>query len=221
MTRAAKVRWLKASLATWRRKHAYRQRKANIAHQKNDVKGVNKWSTEMRRAGVEIRRRQRQIHALTAKPKPKSKPSLRARAVANAASHIGTYETCYNGNYGSIERWQRRFGFGRVAWCGIFCGNMLLSVGIRPSSLIASVAEIERLARNRQDVFRGWTENEKSALPGDLVVLGGHGRHVGMVESVNADRSINTIEGNCGNAVRRMRRSRAVVYGIAQVNFPG
>ena len=31
---------LRASLALWRRRHAYRQRKLDIAHQKNDAAGV-------------------------------------------------------------------------------------------------------------------------------------------------------------------------------------
>ena len=37
--------------------------------------------------------------------------------------------------------------------------------------------------------------------PGDLIVWGG--RHIGMVESVDADGSIHTIEGNSSNAVSR------------------
>jgi surface antigen len=37
--------------------------------------------------------------------------------------------------------------------------------------------------------------------PGDLIVWGG--RHVGIVESVDADGSIDTIEGNSSNAVSR------------------
>ena len=37
--------------------------------------------------------------------------------------------------------------------------------------------------------------------PGDLIVWGG--RHIGIVESVDADGSIHTIEGNSSNAVSR------------------
>jgi CHAP domain len=37
--------------------------------------------------------------------------------------------------------------------------------------------------------------------PGDLIVWGG--RHIGIVESVDPDGSIHTIEGNSSNAVSR------------------
>ena len=41
----------------------------------------------------------------------------------------------------------------------------------------------------------------ETANPGDLIVWGG--RHIGIVESVDADGSIRTIEGNSSNAVSR------------------
>ena len=42
--------------------------------------------------------------------------------------------------------------------------------------------------------------------PGDLIVWGG--RHIGMVESVGADGSINTIEGNSSDSVARRTYGR-------------
>lgn len=214
MTRKARLAFYRRSLALWRRRHRYRQRKADFYHLKNNRAGVDKWYRLMKAAGVMVRKRQAQIRALT----PKPKPSARGKVVAKARSYLGVYETSYNGG-GIITVWQRRLGFNRAPWCGIFCGNMLLHGGIRVSPAIASVAQIEEMAKRRQAPFRGWTLDEKQAFPGDLVVIGSYGQHVGMVERVNPDGSLTTIEGNCGNAVRRMYRSRAVVRGIAQVNF--
>lgn len=215
MSRKARLAWLRRSLALWRRKHKFRTRRADYYHLKNDRAGVDKWYRLMKQAGVMIRKRRGQIAALT----PKPRKSKRGVVVAKARTYIGVYETSYNGGP-TINYWQARFGFGRVPWCGIFCGNMLLAGGISVPSGIASVALIENMARQHQTPFRGWTTDEKRAFPGDLAVIGSYGQHVELVEKVNPDGSLTTIGGNVGNAVRRMHRSRASVRGIAQVNFP-
>lgn len=54
---------LRASLALWRRRHAYRQRKLDVAHQKNDAAGVKKWHALLEEAGQNIRRREQQLQA--------------------------------------------------------------------------------------------------------------------------------------------------------------
>lgn len=59
---------LKASLALWRRRHAYRQRKLDIAHAKNDQPGIDKWHRLLVEAGQMIRRREQQIEDKTGKP---------------------------------------------------------------------------------------------------------------------------------------------------------
>ena len=57
--------------------------------------------------------------------------------------------------------------------------------------------------------------------PGDIVLFdwGGDGTedHVGLVESVNADGSINTVEGNAPNGVRRRHRSLSTITGYGHV----
>jgi hypothetical protein len=60
---------LRASLALWRRRHAYRQRKLDIAHQKNDKAGIAKWHGLLAEAGELIRRRERQLNDTPARPK--------------------------------------------------------------------------------------------------------------------------------------------------------
>lgn len=60
---------LKASLALWRRRHAYRQRKLDIAHKRNDTVAIAKWHKLLVEAGEMIRRREAQIEAKTGRPK--------------------------------------------------------------------------------------------------------------------------------------------------------
>ncbi len=51
--------------------------------------------------------------------------------------------------------------------------------------------------------------------PGDLILF--HDRHVGIVESVNTDGSLTTVEGNYGNAVQYVQRSPAEATGYVQM----
>jgi hypothetical protein len=51
--------------------------------------------------------------------------------------------------------------------------------------------------------------------PGDLILFGG--RHVGIVESVNGDGSLTTIEGNHASAVSRVQRSPAEATGYVRL----
>jgi hypothetical protein len=120
------------------------------------------------------------------------------------------------------------FGFGCVAWCGIFCGNALKAAGLKPTSRIASVYFIEQDAKNKAGPFSGWTTDYHKAKPGDLVVIGGHGVHVEMVRAV-ASGGLNTYGGNTsggtsgsqsngGGSYPRFRPSTSIT-GIAQVRY--
>lgn len=51
--------------------------------------------------------------------------------------------------------------------------------------------------------------------PGDLILFGD--RHVGLVEQVNSDGSLETVEGNYSNAVTRVRRSPAEATGYVRI----
>lgn len=77
---------LKASLALWRRRHVYRQRKLDIAHDKNDAKAIKKWHALLVQAGVAIRRREKQLA-----PAPKPVSSARARIVSAAQHAAANY----------------------------------------------------------------------------------------------------------------------------------
>lgn len=51
--------------------------------------------------------------------------------------------------------------------------------------------------------------------PGDLILFGG--RHMGMVESVNADGTLTTVEGNYSQAVERVTRQRTEATGFVRL----
>lgn len=220
---------LRASLALWRRRHAFRQRRLDAAHVRNDRAAVEKWHRLLADAGRMIRRRTAQL----AHPKPKPQ-SVRARTLAHAATFVGTTEQPPGSNRGPlISEWATRIGFpgGGVPWCGIFCGNMLLHAGvIGVTSRIAAVSLIEADARSHRGCFRGWTTATRGVLPGDLVVLFGPGVHVAMVRKI-ADGVVYTVEGNTssgdagsqsnGGGVFLRVRPMSAVYGFALVNYPG
>ncbi len=51
--------------------------------------------------------------------------------------------------------------------------------------------------------------------PGDLILFGD--RHVGIVQAVEANGTIDTVEGNYGNAVQRVRRSPSEATGFVRL----
>lgn len=181
----------------------------------SEVRRINNWKGEVAQAERHVAAARRVIAVKTRKPKG------RAVAVARARSYIGVSERPSGSNRSpTIDRWQRRFGFRGVAWCGLFCGNMMLAAGAKGvTGRIAAVALIEDDAKARRGPFRGWTTNERLGMRGDLAVIGSYGQHVEMVEHVNSDGSLMTIGGNVGQAVRRMRRPPSQVRGIAQVRY--
>lgn len=212
----------KLNLARERAQLAYRQRKHDWYHgrsrrpRRERERLARKWhhrveqsQRRVAKTAALVRRRERQIAARA--------PSKRRRAVGNALRHVGVHETFRNGG-GIISTWQRRLRFGNVAWCGIFAGNMLIEAGVRGvTQRIASVALIEADAKAGRGPFRSWSWGTAGAQPGDLASIGAAGQHVEIVESRNADGSLNTVGGNVGDAVRRQRRPAHQVRGIAHI----
>lgn len=227
-----KLSALRVSLALWERRHKYRQRKLDIAHDKNDAKGIDKWHKLLVDAGKMIRRRREQIAAATRKPKAKAAASgIRARTVAHAATFAGVKEYPYGSNRGGlVSTWQRLIlGADGYAWCGCFVGNMLRWAGVQGvGSWIAGVAAIEEMAKARRGCFRGWTTSSRGVLPGDLVVLFGYGKHVEMVRYIRGS-TVYTVGGNTsvrgsqsnGGEVCPQARPMSLVRGFALVNYPG
>lgn len=205
----------RARVAYRRRKHRWYHSRSRRPRRERE-RLATKWhhrveQAEERLAKTEalVRRRERQIAARA--------PSKRRRAVANALRHVGVRETFRNGG-GIISTWQRKLGFGNVAWCGIFVGNMLIEAGVRGvTSRIASVALIEADAKAGRGPFRAWSWGTRNAQPGDLACIGAEGQHVEEVVSRLSDGSLITVGGNVSDRVMRMHRPAHQVRGIAHI----
>jgi hypothetical protein len=160
--------------------------------------------------------------------------SSRSKAVNAFLAKVGTKESPPQSNGGGIITVMETFwGFGRVPWCGISAGYHAAKFGGIQGmrSDVASVAAIESHARSGHSPYGRWQSNVQGALPGSLVVIGGHGVHVGMCVEAHGDGSATTVEGNTsfgpggsqsnGGCIARRRRSDAEIFGVATMNYPG
>jgi hypothetical protein len=130
-----------------------------------------------------------------------------ARALAAAQSEIGAAEYPPGSNDGPRIPTYRSAVAGSMAgapWCAYFVSWAAAQAGAPigdGGSGLGSVAQIRDWASRAGRLLPGTTTPQ----PGDLVLFGD--RHVGLVESANPDGSLTTVEGNEGDAVRRVQRS--------------
>jgi len=99
-------------------------------------------------------------------------------------------------------------------WCAYFASWAAAQAGtpLGPNGQgLGSVSEIASWASSTGKLLPA----SAAPAPGDLILFGGE--HVGIVESVNADGSLTTIEGNSGNGVTRVRRSPGEATGYVQL----
>lgn len=99
-------------------------------------------------------------------------------------------------------------------WCAYFVSWAAAQAGepLGPNGQgLGSVAEITSWAQSTGRLLPA----SATPAPGDLILFGD--QHVGIVESVNADGSLTTIEGNSGNAVSRVHRSPSEATGFVQL----
>jgi hypothetical protein len=108
---------------------------------------------------------------------------------SNDGPRIAEYRTATAGS--AVGPWCAYF----TSWCASQAGVPLGEVGQGFGSVAALYAWAQRTGRA---VPAG---QGVSPSAGDLIVWGG--RHIGIVESVDPDGSIHTIEGNSSNAVSR------------------
>lgn len=125
-----------------------------------------------------------------------------ARALAFAQAEVGVGEQPPGSNDAPriAEYRSATAGSGIGPWCAYFVSWAARQAG-------APLGEAGQGFGSVSSVW-GWAERTGRALPagstpqaGDLIVWGG--RHIGIVESVEADGRIHTIEGNSSNAVTR------------------
>lgn len=203
MNRAA----LRADLALWERRHAYRQRRLNVAHARNDKERIKHWHDLLEHAGEMIRQRRAQL------------TPLRERAYTVAAGLVGVMEQGGNNAGPMVSRIiKENGGGGAEAWCGDFMAYVYRHAGSHSVSRPwASVRLVGQLLGIRA------TDRPQR---GDLVRF--NFDHIGMyVREVDAE-TIETIEGNTGaigavsdslggDGVYRKHRAKSLVHDYLRV----
>jgi hypothetical protein len=106
---------------------------------------------------------------------------------SNDSPRIATYRTAVAGS--GVGPWCAQF----VSWCASQAGTPLGEAGQGFQSVSAIADWAQRTGH--------WQPAGATPQPGDLIVWGGE--HVGLVESVDPDGTIHTIEGNSSNAVSK------------------
>ncbi|HWV86119.1 MAG TPA: CHAP domain-containing protein [Capillimicrobium sp.] len=92
-------------------------------------------------------------------------------------------------------------GSGVGPWCAYFTSWVAQQAGVPVGEAGQGFGAVASVADWAQRTGRFIPPGTQQPQPGDLIVWGG--RHIGIVESVGVDGSINTIEGNSSNAVSR------------------
>ncbi len=142
--------------------------------------------------------------------------SLRADIVETARGEIGTREGGVNA--GEAQKYQRFFKRGPEEWCADFVSWVYTHAGKKMNQ--SSVTEIVRQMKKA----KRWKTSKP--LPGDMVIFDwngdGSGDHIGLVEKVNKDGSVKTIEGNTPHPTTRKHgvwekdREKSVILGYGR-----
>ncbi|MBX5481115.1 MAG: peptidoglycan-binding protein [Myxococcaceae bacterium] len=119
--------------------------------------------------------------------------TLREKILNLARSQIGTLE--YGNNGGPALKYQNFFGRGYEPWCADFVSWVFTNAG-KPFNDPYCPSIVNKLKA------MGHWKGKSNPQPGDMVIFdwdGGLADHIGIVEKVNPDGSIVTIEGNTTN----------------------
>jgi len=146
---------------------------------------------------------------------PPTSGDLRGRMLDAARGEVGTVESGQNS--GAVLKYPRAFGRGSEAYCADFVSWASRQAGGRMNESYCPTI-VNKLKAN------GTWKGNANPQPGDLVLFDWNGDgvadHVGLVERVNSDGSLSTIEGNTSNpqtgqeGVWRRTRSRSSVLGF-------
>jgi CHAP domain len=126
------------------------------------------------------------------------------RALAAAQAEVGVAEQPPGSNDGPriAEYRAATAGSGVGPWCAYFTSWAAAQAGAPLGEVGQGFGSVDALYAWAQRTGRAVPAGPGVApSPGDLIVWGG--RHIGIVESVDPDGSIHTIEGNSSNAVSR------------------
>lgn len=138
---------------------------------------------------------------------------MRQRVLDAARAELGTLESGNNG--GAALKYPRFFGRGSEAWCADFVSYVMNQSGGRMNDPYCP-SIVNRLKEQG-------TWKRSNPQPGDMVLFDwdrdGTADHIGIVERVNANGTISTIEGNTTDpnsgreGVFRRERSTSTVLG--------
>jgi hypothetical protein len=139
------------------------------------------------------------------------------QVLAAAESQVGVFEQPPGSNDGpqlSVYRSAVAGAAPGEPWCAYFASWSAAQAGTPLGDYgqgLGSVAEIADWAARTGRLLSAVT----TPAPGDLILFGD--RHVGIVESVNPDGSLTTVEGNYANAVNRVQRSPSEATGYVRL----
>lgn len=140
-------------------------------------------------------------------------------ALREAGKYLGVREVNGSNRGKTVDKLQQGFGMIGQPWCGIYVGTVLRKAGIKVDSRVASVPEIESMARNKTGGFEGGWHSAAHARAGDALITR-KGQHVAYVERVDRDGTIHVIGGNQGNGeVNRRTWKPGEVYGVARPQY--
>ena len=145
-----------------------------------------------------------------------------------AKAEIGVKESPANSNNVKYNTWYygKSVNGSAYPWCAAFVSWVFSQVDSTLIKKSVSCMDIGNWFKSNNQ----WKTNNPQ--PGDVVFFKFNTNsrwtnHIGLVESVNADGSVNTIEGNTsassddngGSVMRRTRKSNIVGYGIPKYDF--
>ncbi|HEY1088416.1 MAG TPA: peptidoglycan-binding protein [Archangium sp.] len=146
---------------------------------------------------------------------PPSNGNVRDRIVDIARGELGTLES--GNNRGAALKYPQHFGRGAEAWCADFTSYVLQKAGLDMNDPYTP-SVVNQLKRD------GNWKGKSNPQPGDLVLFDWDGDreadHIGIVERVNPDGTIATIEGNTENpqtgqeGVWRRTRTMGTILGF-------
>lgn len=146
-----------------------------------------------------------------------SSSTVGQRALAAAETQLGVSEQPPGSNDGPGLETYRDAVAGAVPgepWCAYFASWAAAQAGAPIGANgqgLGSVSEITDWAASTGRLL----PSTATPQPGDLILFGD--RHVGLVESVNADGTLTTVEGNYANAVSRVTRSPGEATGYVRL----
>ncbi|MFZ5442457.1 MAG: peptidoglycan-binding domain-containing protein [Myxococcota bacterium] len=154
---------------------------------------------------------------------PPASGSLAEKTLAIAQGELGTVDPRKTGADGKYVGWQKLQGIfekttgwrpsdkeiqassqpQHKAWCGIFATHVLQEAGANVRWDLSSGKMVGDVDHVPQPTFRDWRTYkaerqafESTIKPGDVITVSGKLNHHAIVTSVNADGTVNTIDGN-------------------------